>query len=95
MSHSITLAWVASVDPVEGYNVYRSTAPGAEVAPALNGSTPVTVLTYVDSTVSVGQKYDYVITAVVNGLESVHSNEVVSAVIIPFPPTDLAITASN
>lgn len=92
LSHSVTLSWTASTDQVDGYNVYRSTSPGAEAAPALNPS-PISATTYTDPTASVGVKYDYVVTAVVNGFESIHSSEVESSVILPFPPSDLTISA--
>ena len=54
MSHSVTLTWQASPDPVAGYNVYRGTnPPGNEGATPINPSL-VTVLTYVDTNVTAG-----------------------------------------
>ena len=71
--HSVTLTWTASpsaaacVSPcVFGYNVYRGGASGAESATPLN-STPISGLTYVDSTVTLGSSptsYFYYVEAV-------------------------------
>lgn len=97
MAHSVTLTWVASVDmpsPIpagDGYNVYRGTAPGAEGTTPINGSTPVAANSYVDNNVSVGT-YDYFVTAVVAGAQSVDSVQV-SAVILPAAPTGLSAAA--
>lgn len=89
MSHQVTLTWVASVDAVASYNVYRGTnPPGSEGATPIN-TAPITELTYVDTAVTAGEKVDYVVTAVsASGVESVHSNE--ATVSIPVaPPTSL------
>lgn len=93
MAHSVSLSWVASVDPVDGYNVYKGTnPPGNEAATPLN-STLIVGTTYVDSTVVAGQRADYVVTAVKAGVESIHSNEV-TTVIPPGPPTGLVAAAA-
>lgn len=94
MAHSATLSWIASTDAVAGYNVYRGTnPPGNEGATPINGSL-VTSTTYVDTLVSAGQRFDYVVTAVSSqGVESVHSNEVTVTVPIQ-PPTNLVATVS-
>jgi fibronectin type 3 domain-containing protein len=87
--HSVTLSWQASPDPVAGYNVYRGTNP-----PGNEGATPINPalvvgLTYEDLVVTAGEKVDYVVTAVsAQGVESIHSNEVVATVPL-FPPTGL------
>jgi fibronectin type 3 domain-containing protein len=94
MAHSVTLTWQASPDPVAGYNVYRGTnPPGNEGATPINPSL-VTVLTYVDTNVTAGEKVDYVVTAVsAQGVESIHSNE--AAVQVPLlPPTNLTAVAA-
>lgn len=91
-THAVTLSWTPSTDSVDGYNVYvASNAPGTETAPALNGSTLITGSTYVATVPSPGV-YDFVVTSVEKGAESVHSNEVV-ATVLPFSPTNLVITA--
>jgi hypothetical protein len=92
MAHSVSLSWVASTDPVSGYNVYRGTAPGAEGTTPIN-SAIVTGTTYVDTAPVLGEDY-YVAKSVLNGVDSVASNEV-STVILPAPPTALTVTASS
>ena len=94
MTHTVSLSWTASTDAVQGYNVYEAVnAPGTEAAPALNGSTLITGTTYV-ATVPGPGVYEFVVTSVENGAESIHSNEV-SATVLPFPPTSVAVTAIN
>jgi Domain of unknown function (DUF4082) len=81
--HSVTLSWTAGTSPnISGYNVYRSSVSGGPYA-RVSGSL-VTGTSYVDSTVSSGQTYYYVTTAVEgsNG-ESGYSNEAVAAVPTP------------
>ena len=92
-THTVTLTWTASLDAVDGYNVYRSTnAPGSEKAPAQN-SALITGTTYTDTVPAPGV-YDYVVTSVENGAESVHSSEVV-ATVLPFPPSNIVVSAVN
>lgn len=93
MAHFVTLTW-QEADTVDGYNVYRGIAAGAETAVPLNGTTLVNALSYVDSTVVFGQSYDYVVTAVKGGIESVHSNEAVAVVNLPSAPINLVAKAS-
>ena len=94
MTHTVTITWTPSTDTVNGYNVYEAVnAPGTEAAPALNGSTLITGTTYV-ATVPGPGVYEFVVTSVENGAESIHSNEV-SATVLPFPPTSVAVTAIN
>lgn len=92
MAHNAHLSWNASADSVDGYNVYRGTAPGAEGATPINGATLVSGLVYDDATVAVGVKYSYVVTAVKNGFESPHSTEFTTSVILPSAPTNLVVT---
>ena len=87
---SVTLNWTASVDTVDGYNIYRGTAPGQE-GTKLDAS-PVTGTTFVDSTPLLGTSY-YVVRSIVNGLESVNSNEI-TVNLRPAAPTNLAGTAN-
>ena len=94
MAHTVTLNWTASTDAVQGYNVYMAVnAPGTEKAPALNGGTLIAATTYVASVPSPGV-YEFVVTSVENGAESIHSNEV-SATVLPFPPTAVVVSAIN
>ncbi len=98
MSHSAVLTWIKSVDDTgaagQGYNVYKSSnPPGNEGATPIN-SALIVGTTFTDTTVAPGQKYGYVVTFVENGVESVHSTEVVTTVILPAAPTGLAVSIS-
>jgi hypothetical protein len=78
-SHSVHLSWGASPSNVAGYRVYRSEASGASFTP-LNG-TLLNVLSYDDTSVSLGTTYYYVVTAVDgSGNESIHSNQVTAVI---------------
>jgi Abnormal spindle-like microcephaly-assoc'd, ASPM-SPD-2-Hydin/Protein of unknown function (DUF1573) len=74
--HSVTLSWDSSIsNGVSGYNVYRSTTSSGFSSTPLNPS-PVTTLTYTDSTVTSGDQYFYVVTAVDGSEASSDSNQV-------------------
>jgi HYDIN/CFA65/VesB-like, Ig-like domain/Abnormal spindle-like microcephaly-assoc'd, ASPM-SPD-2-Hydin/Cep192 domain 4 len=74
--HSIVLSWDASISSgVSGYNVYRATSSGGYNTTPLNAS-PVTTVSFTDSTVSSGSQYFYVVTAVDGNQISADSNEV-------------------
>ena len=98
MAHQVTLTWTASTTVgVSGYNVYRGiNPPGNEGATPINAA-PVTGTTYVDTAVTAGEKVDYVVTAILDGVESVHSTEVTATVPIVQadvnPPTNLVAVA--
>lgn len=97
-SHSVVLSWGASPDaaanPSLVYNVYRANsscpASGAPSGASKIGSN-VASLSYTDTAVSVGQSYCYYVTASLNSLESVPSNDG-NAVILPAAPQTLSIT---
>jgi hypothetical protein len=95
VSHSVVLTWVASPDTGVTYNVFRLVgscpASGTVGFTQLN-TTPITVLTYTDTAVTVGNSYCYYATAVLGGFESVPSN-LAPVVILPAPPT--ALTAAS
>ena len=75
MSHSVSLSWNQDTDPVAGYNVFRSTTAGTENTTPIN-SALVTGLTYVDTTVTAGTTYFYVVRGVsASGVISPNSNE--------------------
>ena len=80
-SYAVDLSWSApesSTDPVAGYNVYRANS-GSSTYQLLNS--PVdTETTFTDSTVEIGQSYDYIV-------ESVDSSGVESA-----PTSPIAVT---
>ena len=71
-SHYVYLTWKASTSPVMGYNIYRSSSPWGPFSRINPSIEPATV--YADHTVSAGQKYFYVVTAVSAEAESVNSN---------------------
>lgn len=99
MAHSVTISWTGSVDmpnPIpagSGYNVYKGTAPGAEGATPVNGTTPIAANLFVDTAVTVGVTYDYFVTTVINGNQSPDSIQV-SAVILPAAPTNVVAVAA-
>jgi Abnormal spindle-like microcephaly-assoc'd, ASPM-SPD-2-Hydin/Protein of unknown function (DUF1573) len=78
--HTASLSWTASTSVVSGYNVYRSTTSGTGYS-KLNGSTPVSGVSYSDSSVVNGTTYYYVTTAVdATGTESGNSNEATAVI---------------
>ena len=80
--HSVDLSWSDSTPNLAGYNIYRGSTSGGpytKINTALDGST-----TYTDLSVTAGQTYYYVTTAVDNSNnESAYSNEVQA--VIPTP----------
>jgi fibronectin type 3 domain-containing protein len=82
IQHHALLSWIASGSPVIGYKVYRGTQSGGPYALLSTGS--INAETFTDATVTSGQTYFYVVTAMSSaGLESAFSNEV--AAVIPTP----------
>jgi hypothetical protein len=83
ISHSVSLTWTASITAgVTGYNVWRSTTSGGSYT-QLN-TTTVAGTSYTDSSVSAGQIYYYVVTAVDGSNQSADSNQAQATV-----PTDI------
>jgi fibronectin type 3 domain-containing protein len=80
--HFVDLSWTASTSSVIGYNVYRGTVSGgpySKINSSLIGGT-----TYSDTSVSPGQTYYYVTTAVnSSNNESAYSDQAVAAVPSP------------
>ncbi len=75
VAHSVTLTWTASTSTVSGYNVYRSSVSGGPYT-KMNSSL-IAGTSYVDSAVTAGQTYFYVVTSVTSGsVESANSAEV-------------------
>ncbi len=75
----VTLSWTESSTSVSGYNVYRSTQSGTGYT-EINLSL-VPTQSYVDNTVSAGQTYYYVVTAVnASGAQSAYSTQVSASV---------------
>jgi len=79
--HSVTLNWdPSSSEGVVGYNVYRSTVSGGSYT--LLTTSPVSAMSYVDTSAQGGQTYYYAVTSVdVGGVQSTYSN--VASVVIP------------
>jgi hypothetical protein len=79
-SHSVALSWAASTSSgVVGYYVYRSTTSGGSFSRLT--SSVLTVLKYTDGSVSAGETYYYVVTAVSSsGTESAYSGQVTAIV---------------
>ena len=73
--HSVTLNW-KSVPGATSYCVYRSTVSGSQYQKIGTSPTP----TFKDAPVPSGGVFYYVVTAVVDGRESTHSNEIKAAV---------------
>ena len=72
--HETILTWTASVDAVDGYNIYRSDVSGG---PYTSVNTRLCEsLVFSDHTVQAGHTYFYVVKAQRSGTESVNSNEV-------------------
>ena len=79
--HTVGLAWTASTSTVNGYNVYRGTTPSGPYPTKLNSSL-VGSTQFTDNTVTSGETYYYVVTAVdSNNVESTFSNQ--ATAIIP------------
>ncbi len=72
--HAVHLTWNPSSSAVVGYRVYRSTTSGQFYSPLF--STPLDAFSFDDSTVTNGDTYYYVVTAVdSSGVESTYSNQ--------------------
>jgi Abnormal spindle-like microcephaly-assoc'd, ASPM-SPD-2-Hydin len=72
--HTVHLTWNPSSSVVAGYRVYRSTTSGTSYSPVF--STPLDALVFDDSSVTNGDTYYYVVTAVDgSGVESLYSNQ--------------------
>lgn len=79
----IDLSWDA-VDGASGYNIYRSTTSGTGYI-KIGSNTTSSAITYEDKPLTNGTTYYYVVTAIVNGIESGNSNE---ASATPTTPTE-------
>ena len=77
--HTVHLTWNPSSSVVAGYRVYRSTTSGVSYNPLF--SSPLNALSFDDSSVTNGDTYYYVVTAVDDsGVESLYSNQVTANV---------------
>ena len=92
----IAVSWTAATNAA-GYNVFRklSTATTYGATP-LNGSTPLTTLTFSDTTATGAQTYDYVVRAVDGTQVSADSNQRSGKVITrPAAPTTATATSGT
>jgi len=82
VQRSVSLSWMASTSTgIVGYNVYRGTVSGGPYARVTSLDSGVT---FTDSTVSAGQTYYYVVTAMdTTGTESLYSNQ--AQAVVPSP----------
>lgn len=91
---SVRITWQASSDaaanPSLTYNVYRAATCAGQFSKLNASGLPAT--SYLDTAVAVGAAYCYQVTAVLNGLESAPSNQVVA--VIP-PPSDRQATCEH
>jgi len=73
-----SLAWNANTEPdLAGYNIYRATAPSVPLTGPLNGATPYTGTTFINTGLTNGTTYYYVVTALdTSGNESPASIEI-------------------
>jgi len=78
-THSVVLNWSDSSSGLTGFNIYRSTQSGGSYSKLT--SSPVSAMTYTDSTVSASTSYYYMVTAVnTSGTESADSTPIEATV---------------
>lgn len=98
--HSVTLQWATGVNLSAQFNVYRSAVSGVFTIP-LN-VTPIAapaaaLTTYTDPTVGPGIWF-YVVTILINGVESAFSNQLSVTISPTTPPaalTGVSVVASS
>jgi hypothetical protein len=80
--HSVSLSWTCAGSAIAGYNIYRGSVSGGPYA-KINSALDTTPA-YGDDSVTAGQTYYYVTTAVDgSGMESAYSNE--AQAVVPSP----------
>jgi hypothetical protein len=93
-TRNVDLSWTASATAgVIGYNVFRCTAPctpSVTLTP-LNGSTPVSSLSFVDATAVVGTTYTYGVTAVAAACTPTTPTSAVCGQSIPSTPSTTTV----
>ncbi|HEY2044413.1 MAG TPA: fibronectin type III domain-containing protein [Jatrophihabitans sp.] len=96
-SGSVSLSWTAPTanggSPVTGYNIYRGTTAGGEVATPLASN--VTTLSYTDIADTNGSAYFYKVAAVNAVGVSAQSNEASAAPLATVPSAPQGLTASG
>jgi archaellum component FlaF (FlaF/FlaG flagellin family) len=80
VSHTVAVAWSASISSVIGYNVYRGTVTGGPYTTKLTAS-PVASTQFTDTGLQSGQTYYYVVTAVdASNVESADSGQATATI---------------
>jgi len=93
MAQFIKVEWQASPSPISGYNIYRGNSDGNVSNTPLNNF-PILTSFYEDYTIFPGQTYCYVVTAVLNGVESTSSLQIFTEPIAFInSPSPLALNA--
>jgi hypothetical protein len=91
--HSVALSWTASTDaaanPSLSYSIYRATPSCSSTFTKINQN--ISATSYIDAAMQPGS-YCYQVTALLNGAESLPSNQA-PAVILPAPPTAVKTSA--
>ncbi len=96
-SNKVTLTW-DSVEGATAYNVKRGTISGQyDTIIPFTPTTTDSSITYEDTGLTNGTTYYYVVSAIVNGIESLNSIEVAATPmqVIPLPPTNLIADAGD
>ena len=88
----ISLSWTAVTDATS-YRVYRATTPDGALV-RITTTNPITTTTYVDSGLTNGTVYRYIVRAVNSVGESADSDEVSSTPLVP-PATPTGLTVSG
>jgi hypothetical protein len=92
MSHQVNLAWTASTDPVDGYNVLRGAVSGGPYTKV--NSALVTGATFTDAgPFSTLGPFFYVAESVKGSTVSTFSNETAAVFLPPLPPTALLVAS--
>jgi hypothetical protein len=92
---SATLAWTWSQgtgDPAMGFHVWRATVTGGPYT--VINTLPVATLTYLDTVVTVGVTYYYVVTAYNNAGDSSKSSEVACTFPFQIPGAPTALSGT-
>jgi len=94
----VVVSWIVPTSdggsPITGYNVYRATSPGGELAPPIGAN--VSGTSFTDPGLSNGTTYYYTVTAVNAVGESPQSAEAsATPQTVPSAPTGLVATAGN
>lgn len=100
-THSVTLAWVDQLNPSgTQYNAYRAsgacpaTPPTSTAGFVKLNSSSISGMTYIDATVTAGQTYCYVVTAVNTTSETAPSPDAQAVILTLFPVSTLTVRSN-